>query len=89
MRVHVKGGMVFRFDGFPRDGYDRMKDFCKENYGLQLELREQNVKGWNWGDCETKGEHEDRRMGLRLGENGSGRWVESRRTRNTREDRIR
>ncbi|KAI0989986.1 hypothetical protein GJ496_001846 [Pomphorhynchus laevis] len=40
----------FWFDGFQEREEVRLKNFLSQNYNIQLQVMEQCLKGWNWGD---------------------------------------
>ncbi|EPZ36196.1 High mobility group (HMG) box domain-containing protein [Rozella allomycis CSF55] len=43
---------IYKFDGFPRDAYEEMKEFVKRWYDKPFEVQELSVKGYNWGQTE-------------------------------------
>lgn len=55
LRLDVKGGSMFKFDGFNEADFTRLKDFLKDNYSIELKTETLSLKGWNWGDCDVQG----------------------------------
>ncbi|XP_019616304.1 PREDICTED: FACT complex subunit SSRP1-like [Branchiostoma belcheri] len=55
LKVGLKSGAVFKYDGFKESDFDKLSDFINKNYKMRLEEKELSVKGWNWGTAKFKG----------------------------------
>lgn len=66
LRIHLADGKLYKFDGLPGEAQEELADFCREHYKIPLEVRELNVKGWNWGQSEFDGSHLEFKVGERL-----------------------
>lgn len=48
-------GILHRFGGFAEADLDKLKSFARKKWSTELEVREQSVKGWNWGEVKFRG----------------------------------
>uniref|UniRef100_H2ZR11 FACT complex subunit SSRP1 n=1 Tax=Ciona savignyi TaxID=51511 RepID=H2ZR11_CIOSA len=55
LKFQVRSGHVFRFDGFKEMELERIRDFIKECYNMDVEQQELSGKGWNWGTTDFEG----------------------------------
>ncbi|XP_070571797.1 FACT complex subunit SSRP1-like [Ptychodera flava] len=55
LKLFMKNGTIFRYDGFKEGDYDKLSDYIKKHYSLSLEEVELSLKGWNWGEAKFKG----------------------------------
>lgn len=56
LRLLLHNGSMHKYDGFREADFDKMSDFFKSNYKLELLEREMCVKGWNWGSARFNGQ---------------------------------
>lgn len=54
LRVFMKNGLLHRFIGFTGDE-QKIADFVKKNYKLDMLEKELSMRGWNWGTVHFKG----------------------------------
>lgn len=54
LRVFMKNGLLHRFVGFTGDE-QKIADFVKKNYKLDMLEKELSMRGWNWGTVHFKG----------------------------------
>lgn len=66
LRIVLKDGRVFKFDGLPAEAQDDLADFCRENYGVPFEAKDLAVKGWNWGKAAIDGNQLEFKVGEKL-----------------------
>nr|XP_014353403.1 PREDICTED: FACT complex subunit SSRP1 [Latimeria chalumnae] len=57
MKLHTKNGHIYKYDGFRESDYDKLSDFFKSNYRVDLTEKDFCVKGWNWGTVRFGGKH--------------------------------
>ncbi|CAG8731584.1 2281_t:CDS:2, partial [Dentiscutata heterogama] len=48
IKFALKNGNAARFDGFPKENFESLREIIRTNYKLNLETKEICVKGWNW-----------------------------------------
>ncbi|XP_064417009.1 FACT complex subunit SSRP1 isoform X2 [Latimeria chalumnae] len=56
MKLHTKNGHIYKYDGFRESDYDKLSDFFKSNYRVDLTEKDFCVKGWNWGTVRFGGQ---------------------------------
>eukprot|EP01127_Copromyxa_protea_P022844 TRINITY_DN839_c0_g3_i1.p1 TRINITY_DN839_c0_g3~~TRINITY_DN839_c0_g3_i1.p1 ORF type:complete len:584 (-),score=149.66 TRINITY_DN839_c0_g3_i1:68-1708(-) len=49
LRLSVKGGVSYKFDGFKEQDGEFMKDFFLKHFKIELTEANVSTKGWNWG----------------------------------------
>lgn len=49
LKISLVNGQHYKFDGFKEPEYQKLKDFYKKHYEIELQEQELCVKGWNWG----------------------------------------
>uniref|UniRef100_UPI00358EAF68 FACT complex subunit SSRP1 isoform X1 n=2 Tax=Myxine glutinosa TaxID=7769 RepID=UPI00358EAF68 len=54
--LRTRSGVVHKFDGFKEGEFEKLANFFKTNYGMELVERENCVKGWNWGTVNFSGQ---------------------------------
>jgi len=54
IRIFMKNGALHRFFGF-KDDEEKLAEFFKKNYKLDMLEKELSYKGWNWGQVNFKG----------------------------------
>lgn len=57
LRIIMKNGTEFNFDGFSKESFDTLKDYMKDVYGMGLESRDLSLKGHNWGKAQIDSHH--------------------------------
>lgn len=57
LRIVMKNGTEFNFDGFSKESFDTLKNYMKDVYGMTLENRELGLKGRNWGKAQIDSHH--------------------------------
>ncbi|CAG8696474.1 14581_t:CDS:10, partial [Dentiscutata erythropus] len=55
LKFALKNGNAARFDGFPKENFESLREIIRTNYKLNLETKEICVKGWNWGETDFQG----------------------------------
>lgn len=55
LRLFLKSGSLHRFTGF-KDDEKKLAEFFKKNYKLEMLEKELSMRGWNWGNCNFKGD---------------------------------
>ncbi|XP_033063411.1 FACT complex subunit SSRP1 isoform X1 [Trachypithecus francoisi] len=65
LKLLTKNGHVYKYDGFRESEFEKLSDFFKTHYRLELMEKDLCVKGWNWGTVKFGGESWGR---LRFGE---------------------
>ncbi|XP_054155018.1 FACT complex subunit Ssrp1-like [Oppia nitens] len=55
VRVMNKSGQMSRFGGFVESDYEKLKKFFDKNYELELQPRDNCLRGWNWGTADFDG----------------------------------
>ncbi|RIB21363.1 SSrecog-domain-containing protein [Gigaspora rosea] len=55
IKFALKNGNAARFDGFPKENFESLREIIRTNYKLNLETKEICVKGWNWGETDFQG----------------------------------
>lgn len=66
LRILLKDGRVYKFDGLPAQAQEELADFCREHYGVPFEVKDLSIKGWNWGKAEIDGNHLEFKVGDKL-----------------------
>ncbi|KAG7697084.1 hypothetical protein KL930_002466 [Ogataea haglerorum] len=49
LRIDTKNKGVVMLDGFDQQDLNGLKNELQRNFGIQLEVREHSLRGWNWG----------------------------------------
>ncbi|XP_065057793.1 FACT complex subunit SSRP1-like isoform X1 [Rhopilema esculentum] len=55
VKLVLKDGTHYRFDGFKEGDFDKLSNFVKKNFETELGELELSVKGWNWGVAKFNG----------------------------------
>lgn len=55
LKLTVKGGSNFKFNGFQQANHNELKSFFDANFKLDLTRLEYNTSGRNWGDIDVRG----------------------------------
>ncbi|NXL52783.1 SSRP1 protein, partial [Podilymbus podiceps] len=56
LKLLTKNGHVYKYDGFRESEFDKLSDFFKAHYRLELAEKDLCVKGWNWGTVRFGGQ---------------------------------
>eukprot|EP01127_Copromyxa_protea_P022843 TRINITY_DN839_c0_g2_i1.p1 TRINITY_DN839_c0_g2~~TRINITY_DN839_c0_g2_i1.p1 ORF type:complete len:583 (-),score=149.51 TRINITY_DN839_c0_g2_i1:38-1681(-) len=52
LKLSVKGGVSYKFDGFKEQDGEFMNDFFQKHFKIELTEANVSTKGWNWGKAE-------------------------------------
>uniref|UniRef100_A0A8C7FBZ5 FACT complex subunit SSRP1 n=1 Tax=Oncorhynchus kisutch TaxID=8019 RepID=A0A8C7FBZ5_ONCKI len=55
IKLATSTGHVYKYDGFRDTDYERISEFFKANYKVELTEKDMCVKGWNWGTAKFSG----------------------------------
>lgn len=55
LKLTVKGGSSFKFNGFQTANYNELKAFLDTNFRVELNKLEYNTTGRNWGQADVQG----------------------------------
>lgn len=53
MKVSMKAGSTLCFEGFRASEFSDLKDFIIDNFGKELTIVKQAVRGWSWGELDV------------------------------------
>ncbi|XP_059819120.1 FACT complex subunit SSRP1-like [Hypanus sabinus] len=56
LKLQLHSGGLYKYDGFRESDFDRMSEFFRSNYQLELQEKDLCVKGWNWGTARFSGQ---------------------------------
>ncbi|XP_041029977.1 FACT complex subunit SSRP1-like [Carcharodon carcharias] len=56
IKLQLRNGNLCKFDGFREGDFDKMADYFKSHYQVELHEKEMCVKGWNWGTARFNGQ---------------------------------
>ncbi|KAH0621139.1 hypothetical protein JD844_022181 [Phrynosoma platyrhinos] len=56
LKLLTKSGHVYKYDGFRETEFDKLADFFKTHFHLELAEKDLCVKGWNWGTVKFGGQ---------------------------------
>ncbi|CAI5762936.1 FACT complex subunit SSRP1 isoform X1 [Podarcis lilfordi] len=56
LKLLTKNGHVYKYDGFRETEFDKLSDFFKTHFHLDLAEKDLCVKGWNWGTVKFGGQ---------------------------------
>ncbi|XP_033014332.1 FACT complex subunit SSRP1 isoform X2 [Lacerta agilis] len=56
LKLLTKNGHVYKYDGFRETEFDKLSDFFKNHFHLDLAEKDLCVKGWNWGTVKFGGQ---------------------------------
>ncbi|KAJ3352135.1 FACT complex subunit [Entophlyctis luteolus] len=57
LRIELSSGQVHKFDGFPRDAFERISEIMQVNYSVTLDAKDISTRGYNWGKTEFNGSY--------------------------------
>jgi len=55
LKIILKDGTHYRFDGFKESAFDSLSNFVRKNFETELGEIEVAIKGWNWGTARFTG----------------------------------
>ncbi|KAM6952631.1 FACT complex subunit SSRP1a [Lycodopsis pacificus] len=55
IKLGTNSGHVYKYDGFRDTDMEKIADFFKANYKVELTEKDMCVKGWNWGTAKFSG----------------------------------
>uniref|UniRef100_A0A4W5L1G3 FACT complex subunit SSRP1 n=1 Tax=Hucho hucho TaxID=62062 RepID=A0A4W5L1G3_9TELE len=55
IKLATSTGHVYKYDGFRDTDYEKISEFFKANYKVELTEKDMCVKGWNWGTAKFSG----------------------------------
>uniref|UniRef100_A0A6I8Q3F5 FACT complex subunit SSRP1 n=1 Tax=Xenopus tropicalis TaxID=8364 RepID=A0A6I8Q3F5_XENTR len=56
IKLLTNGGHVYKYDGFRDTEYDKLFDYFKSHFRVELVEKDLCVKGWNWGSVRFGGQ---------------------------------
>lgn len=56
LKLLTKNGHIYKYDGFRETEFDKLSDFFKTHYHLDVAEKDLCVKGWNWGTVKFGGQ---------------------------------
>lgn len=56
LKLLLKNGNTYKFDGFQENDYQKLDDFASKHMKKSVEKNELSVKGWNWGKTNFVGD---------------------------------
>ncbi|XP_020830233.1 FACT complex subunit SSRP1 [Phascolarctos cinereus] len=56
LKLLTKNGHFYKYDGFRESEFEKLSDFFKSHYRLELVEKDLCVKGWNWGTVKFGGQ---------------------------------
>uniref|UniRef100_A0AAQ6A5H9 FACT complex subunit SSRP1 n=1 Tax=Amphiprion ocellaris TaxID=80972 RepID=A0AAQ6A5H9_AMPOC len=55
IKLGTSTGHIYKYDGFRDTDFEKISEFFKANYKLDLTEKDMCVKGWNWGTAKFSG----------------------------------
>uniref|UniRef100_A0A3B5B5Y3 FACT complex subunit SSRP1 n=1 Tax=Stegastes partitus TaxID=144197 RepID=A0A3B5B5Y3_9TELE len=55
IKLGTSTGHIYKYDGFRDTDFEKISEFFKANYKLELTEKDMCVKGWNWGTAKFSG----------------------------------
>ncbi|KAG7281834.1 hypothetical protein CRUP_030344, partial [Coryphaenoides rupestris] len=55
IKLATSSGHVYKYDGFRDTDFEKISEFFKANYKVELTEKDMCVKGWNWGTAKFSG----------------------------------
>uniref|UniRef100_A0A7N6BYQ9 FACT complex subunit SSRP1 n=1 Tax=Anabas testudineus TaxID=64144 RepID=A0A7N6BYQ9_ANATE len=55
IKLGTSTGHIYKYDGFRDTDFEKISDFFKANYKVELTEKDMCVKGWNWGTAKFSG----------------------------------
>ncbi|XP_062249806.1 FACT complex subunit SSRP1a [Platichthys flesus] len=55
IKLGTTSGQIYKYDGFRDTDFEKISEFFKANYKVELTEKDLCVKGWNWGTAKFSG----------------------------------
>ncbi|XP_077464989.1 FACT complex subunit SSRP1a [Stigmatopora argus] len=55
IKLSTSTGHIYKYDGFRDTDFEKISEFFKANYSVELAEKDMCVKGWNWGAAKFSG----------------------------------
>nr|XP_057919872.1 FACT complex subunit SSRP1a [Doryrhamphus excisus]XP_057919873.1 FACT complex subunit SSRP1a [Doryrhamphus excisus] len=55
IKLSTSAGHIYKYDGFRDTDFEKISEFFKANYSVELTEKDMCVKGWNWGTAKFSG----------------------------------
>ncbi|XP_020783995.2 FACT complex subunit SSRP1a [Boleophthalmus pectinirostris] len=55
IKLGTSSGHIYKYDGFKDTDFEKISEFFKANYKVELTEKDMCVKGWNWGTAKFSG----------------------------------
>ncbi|KAJ8382394.1 hypothetical protein SKAU_G00031720 [Synaphobranchus kaupii] len=55
IKLATSTGHIYKYDGFKDSDFEKISDYFKANYKVELAEKDMCVKGWNWGTAKFSG----------------------------------
>lgn len=55
IKLCTSTGHIYKYDGFKDTDFEKISEFFKANYKVELAEKDMSVKGWNWGTAKFSG----------------------------------
>ncbi|XP_053735904.1 FACT complex subunit SSRP1a isoform X1 [Synchiropus splendidus] len=55
IKLGTSSGHIYKYDGFRDTDFEKIAEFFKSNYKVELMEKDMCVKGWNWGTAKFSG----------------------------------
>ncbi|XP_061756065.1 FACT complex subunit SSRP1-like isoform X1 [Nerophis ophidion] len=55
IKLSTSTGHIYKYDGFRDTDFEKISEFFKANYSVELTEKDMCVKGWNWGTAKFSG----------------------------------
>ncbi|XP_053285107.1 FACT complex subunit SSRP1a [Pleuronectes platessa] len=55
IKLGTTSGQIYKYDGFRDTDFEKISEFFKANYKVELNEKDLCVKGWNWGTAKFSG----------------------------------
>uniref|UniRef100_A0A3B3UGB0 FACT complex subunit SSRP1/POB3 N-terminal PH domain-containing protein n=1 Tax=Poecilia latipinna TaxID=48699 RepID=A0A3B3UGB0_9TELE len=55
IKLGTSTGHIYKYDGFRDTDFEKLSEFFKLNYKVELSEKDMSVKGWNWGTAKFSG----------------------------------
>ncbi|KAM9833515.1 FACT complex subunit SSRP1a [Syngnathus typhle] len=55
IKLSTSAGHAYKYDGFRDTDFEKISEFFKANYNMELTEKDMSVKGWNWGTAKFSG----------------------------------
>ncbi|XP_043940113.1 FACT complex subunit SSRP1 [Protopterus annectens] len=56
LKLHTKSGHIYKYDGFRESDFEKLSNYFKSHFHVELTEKDMCVKGWNWGTVRFGGQ---------------------------------